>query len=708
MKKDQKTAGSMKMENEKVIRGLDRKITGRLIGYLRPYRIWFIAAVAGLVLSTAGELLTPVLLQRAMDNYILVSYSAFEVGEGRPLIRKVLDKSSSPPVEINSRIFINSSLLGELTLKEKGELTADGILSPDNWYLFSAGKDGSDFSSLSAAYPGLFIDNGVTAAVPVNKLRDISPSDLRKVRERDFDGLRRYSLYYFLILCEILVFSFFQVYIMAFISQGVMKDMRQEVLEHIFRQPLSFFNKRPVGSLVSRITGDVETVNELFTTVATSLLRDIFVMTGVIFVLFSLNSRLASVTVMTLPPVFILTWFFRSRAREAYRQVRMWVSRVNSFLSEHISGMEVVQMFGREKATAEDYNENNRSLLKANLGEMYVFAAFRPLIDLFTSVSTGVIIYFGAKYFTDSTLSLGVLIAFINLAGQFYRPVMDISEKFNILQSAMAGSERVFDLLDLKNHLPDSGRLSSADLKGEIEFNNVHFAYNSDEPVLKNLTFSVKTGETVAVVGYTGAGKTTVASLLARFWDVDRGNIFLDGKDIREYKLESLRSFIQTVQQEVFLFSGTLEENIALGKNLSREELEKAAAAVQADRFIKELPDGFSTMVKEGGVNFSAGQRQLISFARIIAHNPGVVILDEATASIDTETEKLIQLALEKILKDRTSLVIAHRLSTIRHADRILVLNEGQLIEEGSHDELIKSKGAYFNLYQLQYYKNGE
>ncbi|MDX9800527.1 MAG: ABC transporter ATP-binding protein [Spirochaetia bacterium] len=698
------------MDDEKIIRGLDGKITKRLFRYVKPYRGWFILAVAGLILATVGELITPVLLQRSIDRHILVSWSAFRenlLSETEPKIKQILEKSDSPPVNIGERIFVPSDALGIITGREKEELIDKGLLEETSWYVFSLGNSGIDFLSLSESYPGSFIGNKDYAALELGSLKNLSPEDLRQVRKGDFNGLMRYSIFYLLLLLEILIFSFLQVYIMAYISQGVMRDMRHELLEHTFSQSLSFLNSRPVGSLVTRVTSDVETVNELFTSVATSLLRDIFVMTGVIFVLFTLNVRLATITVITLPPVFILTWFFRSRAREAYRQVRLWVSKVNGFLSEHISGMEIIQMFSREKKISDDFYDKNKKLLKAELGEMYVFAAFRPLIDFFTSVSTGAIIYFGAQYFTNSTLSLGVLIAFVNLVGQFYRPVMDISEKFNIMQSAMAGSERVFDLLDSNSSIPDNGKINADNFRGEIEFRNVNFSYNPGEPVLKNLSFKLNPGETVAVVGYTGAGKTTIASLAARFWDTGSGNILIDGRDIREYSLDSLRKCIQTVQQEVFLFSGTLEENITLGKKLSREELEKAAEAVQADRFISTLPDGFSSVVKEGGANFSAGQRQLISFARIIAHDPKVVILDEATASVDTETEKLIQLALSQILKERTSLVIAHRLSTIRHADRILVLNDGNLVEEGSHDKLMDLKGAYFNLYQLQYEKNG-
>ncbi len=698
------------MDDEKIIRGLDAAIMKRLFRYVKPYSFWFMVAVAGLIFATIGELVTPVLLQRAIDRHIIVSWSAFiekPKEKTDPRVSMVLDKSDLPPVHIGGLIFVTSDAMGILTGSEKKELIEKGLLEKKGWYLFSPEKSGIDLALLKSSYPGYFIGNQDSAAVTVENLKTLSHEELRLIRKGDFSGLMRYSVFYLLLLLEILAFSFLQVYIMAYISQSVMRDMRHEVLGHTFRQSLSFLNSRPVGSLVSRVTSDVETVNELFTSVATSLLSDVFVMAGVVFVLFTLNSRLAVITVLTLPPVFVLTWFFRSRAREAYRQVRLWVSNVNGFLSEHISGIEVIQMFSRERKIRGDFNAKNRQLLKAELGEMYVFAAFRPLIDFFTSVSTGAILYFGARYFTDSTLSLGVLIAFVNLVGQFYRPVMDISEKFNIMQSAMAGSERVFDLLDTENSIPDSGKMDTMDFIGRIEFRKVNFSYNPGEPVLKNLSFILNPGETVAVVGYTGAGKTTIASLAARFWDTGSGEILVDGRNIKEYSLDSLRKYIQTVQQEVFLFSGTLEENITLGKTISSKELERAAAAVQADRFISALPEGFSTMVKEGGVNFSAGQRQLISFARIIANDPKVVILDEATASVDTETEKLIQLALSEILKDRTSLVIAHRLSTIRHADRILVLNEGNLVEEGPHDKLMAMRGAYFNLYRLQYEKNG-
>ncbi|MDC7240477.1 MAG: ABC transporter ATP-binding protein, partial [Spirochaetales bacterium] len=453
----------------------------------------------------------------------------------------------------------------------------------------------------------------------------------------------------------------------------------------------------------SRITSDVETVNEFFESVTISVLKDVAIMIGVIVTLFILNPLLAVITVCTLPPIFMGALFFRRMARSAYRRQRHWISRVNSFLSEHIAGMEIIQIFGKERRTREQFNKDNEELLKASLSEMYVFAVFRPLVDLFTSVSLAVVIYGGSVLLNRQILSLGILIAFIDLIQKFYRPVMDMSEKFSIMQSAMAGGERIFSLLEEDHRIEDSGTWDCCDIEGKIEFKNVNFSYRENEPVLKNLCFTAEPGETIAVVGYTGAGKTTIASLATRLWDIDSGEILLDGRDLKEYSLSHLRGSIQSVQQDVFLFSGSLRDNITLGTDMSEEELHRAAETVQADSFISKLENGYDTELQERGKNLSGGQKQLLSFARAVAHNPSVLILDEATANIDTETEKLIQKAMDKLLEGRTSLVIAHRISTIQRADRILVLSQGELVESGTHEELLALGGLYYNLYNYQY-----
>ncbi len=366
--------------------------------------------------------------------------------------------------------------------------------------------------------------------------------------------------------------------------------------------------------------------------------------------------------------------------------------------------MDVVQMFVREPESRSIFSRLNAKLLSANLAEMYVFATFRPLVNFFTSVSVGVIIYFGASQVLDANLSLGILIAYINLIQLFYRPVMGIAEQFTVLQSAMAGGERIFNLIDDVEQIPDTGRkMLPKPMEGRIEFKDVCFSYKQDEPVIRDLSFSVEPGEQIAIVGYTGAGKTTIANLLTRLWDIQEGSILLDGNDIRSYQLQELRSAVQPVAQDVFMFSGTIAENIAFGSEIPREKIVAAAKLVQADGFISRLPDGYDTVLTEWGSNLSTGERQLISFSRVVAHNPRVIILDEATASVDTETEVLIQQGIRRIMKGRTSFIIAHRLSTVRHADRIMVLSSGKLVEMGTHQELLDRKGLYWSLYKLQF-----
>jgi ATP-binding cassette subfamily B protein len=516
-------------------------------------------------------------------------------------------------------------------------------------------------------------------------------------------GIKRNSIIFLSLLAGGMFFSFVETWLISLAGQKVMKDLRLQLFRHILTRSLAFIGAHPSGRLVTRITNDVETINELFTSVITSFFKDLFIMGGVIITLFFLDARLAAITAASLPPVLAFALYFRVKARDAFRKVRYWVSQVNSFFAEHIAGIKVIQLFTREESSAREFEAINRDLMKSNLGEMYVFATFRPIIDLLGSLSLGIILYFGALQRLGGALTLGTLVAFINLIRKFYQPVMDIAEKYTILQSALAGSERVFEMLDDPRRIPDQGseKLPQPP-KGSVAFKNVSFGYKEGEPVLRDISFRVDPGETLAVVGYTGAGKSTIASLLTRLWDVDRGEITLDGKDIRSLPLALLRQTIQPIQQDVMLFSQSLRENITLGLKLTEEAVHRAAALAQVHNFIVGLPAGYDTLVQEGAVNLSSGQRQLISFARILAHDPPVLILDEATANIDTETEKLIQKALKTVLQGRTSIVIAHRLSTIRSANRILVLSGGQIIEEGTHEELLARQGAYNALYKLQ------
>ena len=521
---------------------------------------------------------------------------------------------------------------------------------------------------------------------------------------KDVPYLVKGCILYLIILVVVFVFTFCQTWTASLMTQRVMKDMRIGLFGKTVSQSTDFLSRHPVGRIVTRLTGDIETMDEFFTTVIVAFLKDLSIMAGSVVTMFILCPRLAAVVLVTLPPVLVITLINRVKARDAFRKQRTASSKVFSYLAEHLAGIQVVQLFRREKKSADEFRTGNNELLDANIQEMYVFATFRPLVEWFAVFTVAAVIVVGSKLVFSLSVSLGVLIAFINLVQMFFHPVTDIAEKYTMLQSAMAGGEKVFKLMDTDEQIPDTGTHNfNGEVRGHIEFDNVRFAYKKGEDVLKGLTFAVKPGEMTAIVGYTGAGKTTIVNVLARLWDIDSGVIRLDGIPVKDIPLNALRRSVVPVMQDVTLFSGTIEENITLGLDFSAEQIIEAAKTVYAHDFICALPDGYKTVLSEGAANISTGQRQLISYARVIAHNPRVVVLDEATSSVDTETERLIQLGIKKVMSGRTSFVIAHRLSTIKNADRILVLSAGRLVEEGNHEELIARDGLYAGLYRLQY-----
>jgi len=690
-------------EQESVLKGYDASIMRRLLTYLRPYLAMFLLSIVALLLATGGEVLLPVLIQRATDGYILPYRQAIRLERVPEEVRERLTKDREFP-EIQGLSFVPSSRLAELSAREKQRYREQGVLLEGNYYVVEDFRGDPAAAGVVERHGGLFLTGDTAAAIAAEDLRSLPREEIRSVRRDDYQGLFRIVQVFLAILLGVFAFTFLQVYLEAYVGQMIMKDLRTQLFDHTLRLSLRFIDRNPVGRLVSRITNDVETINELFTTVLSSTLKDFAMMIGVLVAVFLLSPRLGLITLLTLPPVFVVTLVFRTRARDAFRKVRLAVSQMNSYLSEHISGMRVVQLFAQEKTSKDEFEVRNRELYRANLNEMYVFATFRPLVDLLSTVSIAVIIYFGAGMLLRDLVSLGVLIAFLNLIRMFYQPVMDLSEKYNILQSAMAGAERVFDLLDASDRIPEPPRPAAvAQVRGHIEFDRVSFHYKEGEPVLRELSFAVEPGERVAIVGYTGAGKTTITSLLTRLWDIQSGSIRIDGTDIREMATGDLRRRVQSVLQDVFLFSGTILDNIRLGSPIPEERVMEAVRLVRADSFVDRMPEGIHSPLSERGGNLSVGQRQLISFARVLAHDPDVLILDEATGNIDTETEKLIQEALERLLAGRTSLVIAHRLSTIRHADRILVLHRGELCESGTHEELMARKGMYHSLYQMQF-----
>jgi ATP-binding cassette subfamily B protein len=505
-----------------------------------------------------------------------------------------------------------------------------------------------------------------------------------------------------------LVASFFvlylQGYLMQLMGQFVMFDLRREIFEHLQRLQVSYFDRRPIGRLVTRVTNDVDALNELFTAGLVSIFGDVVLLGGIVAVLFWFNWKLALVTFAIVPLLSLLTLWFKVRARQSYREVRVRLAAINAFLQEHITGMSVVQLFNREKESAEEFGEINAEHRDANVRAIFYYAVYYPSVELITALGTGLILWYGGGQVVRGALSLGALVAFLQYAQRFYQPLADLSEKYNILQAAMAASERIFGLLDRKVEIESpAGAHRPGEVRGEVELRKVTFSYEPGEPVLRDISFRMAAGETVAVVGHTGAGKSTLANLLQRFYDVDSGEVLVDGVDVRRWDLEALRGAIGMVLQDVFLFSGTVRENIRLGaEGIDENKLRWAAGEVHALEFIERLPGGFEAVVRERGAGLSVGQKQLLAFARALAFDPAVLILDEATSSIDSETERLIQMGLERLLVDRSSLVIAHRLSTIERADRILVLHKGELREQGTHRELFGLRGIYYRLYQLQ------
>jgi len=526
----------------------------------------------------------------------------------------------------------------------------------------------------------------------------------RYIGHSDFAGLTRISLVFAGILAAQFVLRVSQTYLVQWMGQNVMRDLRLEIFTHLQRLPLSFFDRNPVGRLMTRITTDVENLNELLSSGVVAIFGDVFTLVGIVVVMLWLNWRLALITFTVLPFLTVATFLFRRFVRQAYREIRLRIARINAYLQENITGMVIVQLFNREKRNFEHFRRLNYDYLEAYLRTIFYHAVFFPIVELLSAVALGLILWYGGLRVFSGTLTIGALVAFLQYAQRFFRPISDLSEKYNIMQSAMAASERIFKLLEepeQPSFTPPVKHLEHC--RGEIEFRNVWFAYHDEDWVLRDISFHVKPGERVAFVGATGSGKTSIMSLLTRLYEPQKGQILLDGIDIRHIPLDELRRAVGVVPQDVFLFSGSVAENIRLGnRDISEDVVRQVAQALNVDRFVERLPRGYDEEVRERGGILSTGQRQLLAFARALAYDPKVIILDEATSSVDTETERLVQEALEKLMVGRTCLIVAHRLSTVQTADRIIVIHKGKIREQGTHQELLALRGIYYRLYQLQ------
>jgi ATP-binding cassette subfamily B protein len=563
------------------------------------------------------------------------------------------------------------------------------------------------------------------AAIIGHSLLELAPPYLTKlvidryIPARDLSGLGFVAALFFLTLAGSFALEYLQTWTMQMTGQRIMFDLRMQLYRHLQRLDLRFYDRNPVGRLMTRVTTDVDVLNELFTSGVVSVFGDVFTLVGIMAVLVWMDWRLALVAFSVLPLIALITQWFRTNVRDSYRTVRTWIARINAYLQERITGMATVQLFRREARDFADFDEIDRKHRDANVDSIFYYAVFYPAIELVSALAASLILWVGGGWVLQDALTLGSLVAFVQYSQRFFRPISDMSEKFNVLQGAMASSERIFALLDTAVEI-ESGKgkpegfaplahetvASGASLSGlrTIAFEDVTFSYVEGEPVLKNVSFRVEPGQRVAIVGATGSGKTTIVSLLLRFYDVQQGRITIGGSDIRDMDLHTLRSHFALVLQDVHLFSGTIAGNVRLGNQGTTDEaVRRAAEAVHAAGFIDRLPLGLDTPVAERGATLSVGQKQLLSFARALAFDPRVLILDEATSSVDTETELLIRDALKVVMRGRTTIAIAHRLSTIQDMDRILVLHKGQLRESGTHQELLAQRGIYHRLYQLQF-----
>ncbi len=525
------------------------------------------------------------------------------------------------------------------------------------------------------------------------------------IEPRNLEGLETIVLYYVLVLVARFIFTYFEEYGMQMVGQKVMYDMRMSLFSHLQRLDVRYFDRNPVGRLMTRVMGDVEILKELFTSGVITVFGNLLSISAYMIAMLLFNWKLALITFAILPIIFAITTVYQVYSRRAFRDQRRYLARINAFLNENIVGMTTMQLFAREPRSLLQFDERNQQYLGANLRSIFYFSLFSPMIEVCGSLALAVIIWHGGGQILQDTLTFGVLFAFIQYSQRLFWPIRELSEKYTIFQNAMASSERIFDLMDTQptivNPMPPK---EVGALNGEIEFRNVWFAYNAEDYVLRDVSFTVKAGEKVALVGHTGSGKTSIINLLCRFYDVNKGQVLIDGTDLREMELPDLRRAINIVQQNIFLFSGTIEKNINLDNpEISKESTIAAAKEVHLDSYVQRMPDGYETEVREGGAGLSVGQKQLVAFARALASDPNILILDEATSSVDTETELIIQDALNRLMANRTSIVIAHRLSTIQNADKIIVMHHGEIQEMGTHNELLQKRGIYYRLYQLQY-----
>ena len=661
----------------------------RLLSYLKPHKFVMTAATVLVLFIIVVELYRPIIIGDAIDNFINGYYRPY-----------VLANEDDREVITWNGLDLTRKTDEELSLLPESTECYQIFLYHDSYYMAESITP-SECTRLRDA-DNEYLENYVQNGAPY-----LGREELKELRTYDFVGILRAALLYLLMLLIGFILNYMDTWMLQKMGQKIVYQMREEVFTHIHSLSLTFFNSTPVGKLVTRVSNDTEAINELFSSILVKLFKNTVKIVGYAVVMISIDVRMAGLSFLLLPVVTFLTFLFQILSRKAYQITRTKITDLNTFLSEHISGMRLIQIFAREEAKYKQFKGKSQELFEANWREVMIFAIFRPAIYL-TSVLAMVIVIGGGSYWVlQGTLSLGTLFIFISYISSFFEPIQDLAEQFGTLQSSLASAEKIFSVLDVKPEITSPASPVPVQIKGRIEFRHVWFAYEKDDYVLKDVSFVIEPGQKIAFVGATGAGKSSILNLIGRYFDIQKGEILIDGVNIRDIDTDVLRRAIGQVQQDVFIFTGDIKNNISLNnEEISLEQIQTAAQTVGADSFIQKLPGGYDEPVTERGSTLSAGQRQLLSFARTLAYDPTILVLDEATANIDTETESLITKALERLMEGRTTIMVAHRLSTIQHADKIIVMHHGEIREQGSHQELLHKNGLYRKLYDLQLVNN--
>ena len=651
----------------------------RLLKYLKPHK-WTMTIATVLVLFIIGiELYRPIIIGDAIDDYINGYY--------QPYVETTQEAAGAVAY---GEIWLTRNISGRP--KEYYQI----MLYQNHYYMAEhlTEKQCEKLKNGNAKEIKEQLEAGA---------QELDKSQLKELRKYDFSGILKAAALYLLVLLLGFVLNVADTWMLQKMGQDIIFKMREEVFEHIHSLSLNFFNTTPVGKLVTRVSNDTEAVNDLFSTTLVKLFKNTVKIIGFAVVMLSINVKMALFSFVMLPLVTGLTFFFRHMSRVAYRITRNKITELNTFLSEHISGMKLIQIFAKEKEKYQEFEQKSMELYQANWREVMTFAVFRPSIYFLSVIATVIVIGSGSYFVLSGTLSLGTLFVFISYISSFFEPIQELAEQFGTLQSSLASGEKIFSILEEKPQIVTPVQPREVNIQGKIEFRHVWFAYEKEDYILKDVSFVIEPGEKVAFVGATGAGKSSILNLIGRYFDIQKGEILIDGVNIQEIDTDVLRRAIGQVQQDVFIFTGDIKSNISLhNPAISREDVIQAARTVHADSFIERLPQKYDEPVTERGSTLSAGQRQLLSFARTLAYQPAILVLDEATANIDTETESLITQALETLMEGRTTIMVAHRLSTIQHADKILVMHKGEVMESGSHQELLAKDGMYKKLYDLQ------